>query len=102
VWPWRLHGLDATTGAIEEVIGSPFAASTNTDSIYLMAESTGHYVYVLKANTTTISSTTSTVLLDTFQLDPIGLQLVALTSQQIQLDGGSPASRPRNTASIFS
>jgi hypothetical protein len=94
-----IHSLHCTVGVIDPkgrfdygvcglgASGSPFAVSTNTNSIYLVAEATGQYVYVLKASTTTSSSTTGTVLLDTFQVDPTGMQLVALTSQQIQLDG---------------
>jgi hypothetical protein len=42
---------------------------------------------VLKADTTTNPSATSTILLDTFQVDATGLQLVGMTSQQYQLDG---------------
>lgn len=54
---------------------------------FLSAESTGQYVYVLKASLSDMYPTSSTVLLDTLQVDDAGVQLVAVTSQSIPLNG---------------
>jgi hypothetical protein len=82
-----MYTIDETTGAVEEVSGSPFGASTDTTLPYIAAESTGQYVYALKADTSATYPTNSTVLLDTLQVDSAGEQLIAQSSQQIQLDG---------------
>ena len=82
-----MYTINATTGAVAEVSGSPFAASQDTTLGYVAAESTGQYLYVLKANWSAVYPQTSTILLDSFQVDSTGLQLIAPSSQQIQLDG---------------
>jgi hypothetical protein len=82
-----MYTIDETTGAVAEVSGSPFGASTDPTLPYIAAESTGQYVYALKTNFSTTYPINSTVLLDTFQVDSAGNQLIALSSQQIVLDG---------------
>jgi hypothetical protein len=82
-----MYTINATTGAVAEVPGSPFAASEDTTPGIVAAESTGQYVYVLKASFSVPYPQTSTALLDSFQIDPGGLQLIAPSSQQISLNG---------------
>jgi hypothetical protein len=84
-----MYTIDATTGAAAEVEGSPFSISTDTDPQigYVAAESTGQYVYVLKASLNDVYPAISTVIFDTFQVEPASEQLAALGSQSIQLAG---------------
>jgi len=82
-----MYTIDATTGAAAEVAGSPFRASTDPQTGYVAAESTGQYVYVLKASLNDVYPAISTVTFDTFQVDPVGVQLVAQSSQPISLAG---------------
>lgn len=82
-----MYSINATTGAVAEVSGSPFANSTGTNRGAVAAESTGQYVYVLKYSLSDIYPNTSTVVLDTFQVDATNEQLDAENSQSIGLDG---------------
>ena len=82
-----MYTINATTGEVDEVGGSPFGASTDTRLGYVAAESTGQYVYVLKVSLSDIYPTPSTVLLDTLPVDSTNEQLVALGSQSIPLSG---------------
>lgn len=79
-----MYTLDATTGAVAEVAGSPFAGSTDTRLGSVATESTGQYVYILKFS---FNNTSASVILDTLQVDPVNEQLVAQSSQTIQLPG---------------
>jgi hypothetical protein len=82
-----MYTIDATTGAAAEVAGSPFSISADTDPQigYVAAESTGQYVYVLKASLNEAYPTNSAVIFDTFQVEPASEQLAAQGSQSIPL-----------------
>jgi hypothetical protein len=81
-----MYTLDPTTGAVAELAASPFALSTGNSGILVIAESTGQYVYLLKAilpGTPTINSLT----VDIFQIDANTPALIPVSSQSIAVEG---------------
>lgn len=81
-----MYTLDGATGVIAEVPASPFAASTGNSAAMIVAEATGQYVYLLKANFNG-SSSSNNLFLDTFQIDQQGPTLVAHSSQTLPVAG---------------
>jgi hypothetical protein len=81
-----MYTLDPTSGAVAELATSPFAVSTGNSGILVVAESTGQYVYLLKAilpGTPTINS----LILDIFQIDASTPALIPVGSQSIGVAG---------------
>ena len=81
-----LYTIDAATGAVSEVATSPFQASTGQFGVLVIAESSGQFVYLLKSDLLPTPST-STLTLDTFQVDPAAPGLVPVGSQQLPVSG---------------
>jgi hypothetical protein len=81
-----MYTIDAATGAVSEVATSPFQASTGQFGVLVIAESTGQFVYLLKSDLLPTPST-STLTLDTFQVDPAAPGLVPVGSQQLPVSG---------------
>ena len=81
-----MYALDSTSGTVTEVSTSPFAASRGLTNMTVIAESSGHFVYLLKYDSTGTPAT-SNFYLDTFQVDPAIPALTPLTSQQLPVAG---------------
>jgi len=81
-----MYTVDAATGAVSEVATSPFQASTGQFGVLVIAESSGQFVYLLKSDLLPAPST-STVRLDTFQVDPSAPGLVPVGSQLLPVSG---------------
>jgi hypothetical protein len=81
-----MYTVDAATGAASEVATSPFQASTGQFGVLVIAESTGQFVYLLKSDLLPAPST-STLTLDTFQVDPSAPGLVPVGSQLLPVSG---------------
>jgi hypothetical protein len=81
-----MYTLNGSTGIIAEVPTSPFSASVGNTEWLFSAESTGRYVYLLKANTTGTNSTNN-LILDTFQIDAQTPALVPISSQTLPVAG---------------
>ena len=81
-----MYTLDSASGAVAEVSTSPFAASQGLDSLAIITEATGHFVYLIKYDSTGTAATRN-FYLDTFQIDPAILALTPLTSQQLEVAG---------------
>lgn len=82
-----MYTLDGNTGTVAEVPTSPFAASTANSAALIAPESTGQYVYLLKANFSG-SNSSNNLFLDTFQIDPQNLALIPISSQTLPVTGG--------------
>jgi hypothetical protein len=82
-----MYTLDGNTGIVAEVPTSPFAASTSNSAALIAPESTGQYVYLLKANFSG-SNSSNNLFLDTFQIDQQNLALVPTSSQTLPVTGG--------------
>jgi hypothetical protein len=81
-----MYTLDGSTGIVAEVPTSPFAASTSNFAALIAPESTGQYVYLLKANFSG-STSSNNLFLDTFQIDQQHLALVPTSSQTLPVTG---------------
>ena len=91
-----MYTLNATTGAVTEGANAPFAASQLFGFLnkLVIAESSGNFVYVLKANSSG-SDLVKNFYLDTFQVDTTPT-LIPISSQLIDLAGtGSAVADPR-------
>jgi hypothetical protein len=82
-----MYSLNASTGAVTEVSASPFQASTGQSGVLVVAESSGQFVYLLKSDLLAAPAT-STLTLDTFQVDPTAPGLVPVSSQLLPVQGG--------------
>jgi hypothetical protein len=81
-----MYTLDASTGAVNEVATSPYQASTGQFGVLVIAESSGQFVYLLKSDLQAAHAT-STLTLDTFQVDATAPALVPVSSQLLPLQG---------------
>ena len=81
-----MYSLDASTGAVTEVAASPFQASTGQSGVLVVAESSGQFVYLLKSDLLAAPATSS-LTLDTFQVDPAAPGLVPVSSQNLPVQG---------------
>ena len=81
-----MYTLNGSTGMVAEVTTSPFSASIGNLAELVFAESTGQYVYLLKTMTTASTSSNS-LILDTFRIDPVAVALVPTSSQTLPLVG---------------
>jgi centrosomal CEP192-like protein len=81
-----MYTLNGSTGMIAEVPTSPFTASLGNNNWLFATESTGQYVYILKALTSGTNSTSS-LILDTFQIDPNTPALIPTSSQTLPVAG---------------
>ncbi|HET6931649.1 MAG TPA: hypothetical protein VFI45_15085, partial [Candidatus Acidoferrum sp.] len=81
-----MYSLNATTGAVVEVAASPFQASTGQSGVLVVAESSGQFVYLLKSDLLPTPATSS-LTLDTFQVDPTVPGLIPVNSQLLPLQG---------------
>jgi Abnormal spindle-like microcephaly-assoc'd, ASPM-SPD-2-Hydin len=81
-----MYTVDAATGAASEVATSPFQASTGQFGVLVVAESTGQFVYLLKSDLLAAPGT-STLTLDTFQVNPSAPGLVPVSSQLLPVSG---------------
>jgi hypothetical protein len=81
-----MYTLNGTTGVVAEVPNSPFTETTANSAVVIMAETTGQYVYIVKANYSgTISAANFT--LDTFKIDPQTPALVPTSTQSLPITG---------------
>ena len=75
--------VNANTGALQEVSSSPFASASTNQPIFLSTESSGQFLYVI--DLATAQPDTSAV--ETFQIDPVNLDLVPSSSSAASLPG---------------
>lgn len=81
-----MYTLDASTGVVAEVPNSPFTETTTNSAAVIMAEATGQYVYIVKANFSG-SISGSNFSLDTFKIDPLTPALVPTSTQTLPIVG---------------
>ena len=81
-----MYTLDPTTGAVAELAASPFAVSTGNSGMLVIAESTGQYVYLLKAILPGMP-TVNSLIVDIFQIDASTPALIPVSSQSIAVAG---------------
>ncbi|HTP67505.1 MAG TPA: choice-of-anchor D domain-containing protein [Dongiaceae bacterium] len=83
-----MYAIDTTTLALSEVSNAPFAASQLQGffTSAIIAESSGHFVYVIKQSESA-TELTRNFYLDTFQVDAVTPTLVPLSSQPLDLVG---------------
>ena len=81
-----MYTLDASTGAATEVATSPYQVSTGQFGVLVIAESSGQFVYLLKSDLLA-APVTSSLTLDTFQVDATAPALVPVTSQLLPVQG---------------
>lgn len=81
-----MYALDAATGAATEVASSPFQASTGQFGVLVLAESSGQFVYLLKSDLQPAPAT-STLTLDTFQVNATTPALTPVSSQTLPVQG---------------
>jgi hypothetical protein len=82
-----MYSVNASTGAANEVAGSPFQVSPGQFGVLVFAESSGQFVYLLKSDLLTPPAN-STLTLDTFQVDAATPGLVPVSSQTLPVQGG--------------
>jgi hypothetical protein len=97
-----MYTLDPATGKVAEVPTSPFAASVGNTPAGFSAESTGQYVYLFKAIYNAPSSSQS-LFLDTFKVDPNTPALVPISSQTLPVSGTfvAPVADPKGHGFTF-
>lgn len=81
-----MYALNTATGAATEIPTSPFQASTGQFGVLVVPESSGQFVYLVKSDLLAAPAT-STLTLDTFQVDAATPALVPLSSQTLPLAG---------------
>jgi hypothetical protein len=81
-----MYALNSSTGAVNEVAASPFQASTGQFGVLVVAESSGQFVYLVKSDLLAAPAT-STLTLDTFQVDAATPALVPVSSQTLPVQG---------------
>ena len=75
--------VNPDTGALQEVPNSPFASSATNHPIFLATESSGQFLYVINLN----SPQPDVSAVETFQIDPVNLDLVPSSSGAASLPG---------------
>jgi hypothetical protein len=75
--------VDPNTGALQEVPKSPFASPSTNSPVFLSTESTGQFLYVINFN----SSQPDVSSVESFQIDPVNLDLIPSSSGATQLPG---------------
>jgi 6-phosphogluconolactonase (cycloisomerase 2 family) len=73
--------VDPNTGALQEVPKSPFASSSTNSPVFLSTESSGQFLYVINFN----SSQPDVSSVDSFQIDPVNLDLIPSPNGATQL-----------------
>ncbi|MGB7284982.1 MAG: choice-of-anchor D domain-containing protein [Candidatus Acidiferrum sp.] len=81
-----MYTLNGSTGILAEVPTSPFTESLGNLNWLFPTESTGQYVYILKALSSGTNSPNS-LILDTFQIDPNTPALIPTSSQTLPVAG---------------
>ncbi len=75
--------IDPNTGALQEVPNSPFASASTNEPVFLSTESSGQFLYVIDFN----SSQAGASSFESFQIDPVNLDLIPSLSGATQLPG---------------
>src|SRR6266849_2704046 len=75
--------VDPNTGVLQEVPKSPFASPSSNDPVFLSTESSGQFLYVIDFN----SSHAGASSFESFQIDPVNLDLIPSSSGATQLPG---------------
>jgi hypothetical protein len=75
--------VDQNTGALQEVPKSPFASPSTNSPVFLSTESSGQFLYVINFN----SSQPNASSVESFQIDPVNLDLIPSSSEATQLPG---------------
>ena len=75
--------VDPNTGVLQEVPKSPFASPSTNDPVFLSTESSGQFLYVIDFN----SSHAGASSFESFQIDPVNLDLIPSSSGATQLPG---------------
>lgn len=75
--------VDPNTGALQEVLNSPFASLATNTPVFLSTENTGQFLYVINFN----GSQAGASSLETFQIDAANLELIPSQSLAIDLPG---------------
>jgi hypothetical protein len=75
--------VDPNTGALQEVPKSPFASPSTNSPVFLSVESSGQFLYVINFN----SSQPDVSSIESFQIDPVNLDLIPSSSGATQLPG---------------
>jgi hypothetical protein len=82
-----MYSFDSTSGAIQEIANSPYAASTVDAPLLVATEGTGQYLYLLKFSNPSPTSAI-TYVLDTFQIDrTVSPGRIPISSQTLPFDG---------------
>jgi hypothetical protein len=79
----EMYTIDANTGALQEVPNSPFASPT-TSPQFLFTESSGQFLYVIDF---TSASSPNNSLVESFQIDPVNLDLIPTPASATALPG---------------
>jgi len=90
-----MYQLNKDTGAVQEVLASPFSATTTTNPIFISEDSTGAYLYVVNGYSATLNVGNGSI--DVFQIDPVNLDLVPYQNISSTHDVMSAASEPRSS-----
>src|SRR5882672_3460385 len=75
--------VDPNTGALQEVLNSPFASLSTNDPVFLSTESSGQFLCVINFN----GSQPNVSSVESFQIDPVNLGLIPSSSGASQLPG---------------
>ena len=75
--------VDPDSGALQEVPKSPFASPSTNSPVFLSTESTGQFLYVINFN----SSQPDVSSVESFQIDPVNLDLIPSPNGATQLPG---------------
>ncbi len=75
--------VDPNTGALQEVLNSPFASLSTNDPVFLSTESSGQFLYVINFN----GSQAGASSVESFQIDAVNLALIPSSSGAAQLPG---------------
>ncbi len=75
--------VDPDSGALQEVPKSPFASPSTNSPVFLSTESSGQFLYVINFN----SSQPDVSSVESFQIDPVNLDLIPSSSGATQLPG---------------
>src|SRR5712692_8896134 len=75
--------IDPNTGALQEVPNSPFASASTNEPVFLSTESSGQFLYVIDFNRSQAGASS----FESFQIDPVNLDLIPSLSGATQLPG---------------
>src|SRR5260370_8900571 len=67
-----MFSVDPNTGALQEVLNSPFASLSTNDPVFLSTETSGQFLYVINFNRAQACATS----VESFQIDAVNLSLI--------------------------